>query len=393
MLKLDHITAGFTAVVVGYTSAIILVIQAAQGLGANAVQVESWLLALGIGMGLTSVGLSYFYKIPILIAWSTPGAALLISLEGQYSLAQAIPAFVVTGLLISLTALVKPLNKALSSIPSSLSSAMLAAILLPFCVDAFTPASSRPEAFAAMFFTFIAAKLLFPKFAMLILLIVGVGVALAIGEFSLMDMSLSAVEPAWMGWQWNNSAIVNIALPLYIITMLSQNLPGFAMLKNYDYAPPNKSILLSTGFVTSLLAPIGAFSINLAAITAAICMNENVDERHDKRYLASMSAGVMYVLAGIWGSAVVSLFLALPKEVSMMLAGLALLSTLALCLKKSLTEGDIEPALLTFLVTLSGVSIGGINSTLLGLLVGLGYMVLIQRRSAMHQTKPLKQLK
>ncbi|MGR5269272.1 benzoate/H(+) symporter BenE family transporter [Vibrio astriarenae] len=382
MLKLDHITAGLAAVIVGYTSAIIIVIQAAQALGATSSQIESWLLALGLSMGVGSFVLSYYYKIPILIAWSTPGAALLITLEGGYSIAQATPAFVVTGVMIALTGLIRPLNKALSSIPPHLASAMLAAILLPFCINAFTPIAHQPLLFFTMFVSFIVAKVLFPKFAMLTLLIVGTGYSMLFSQFEVASLSFDIARPEFMGWQWDHNAIINIAVPLYVLTMLSQNLPGFVMLKNYDYPTPTQPILVTTGLANALFAFIGGFSLNLAAITASLCMNESVDKQPQKRYLAAMCGGVFYIIAGLWGTAVVSLFMALPKEVSQMLAGLALLGTLTLCLKKSLAEADSEPALITFLITLSGVSIFGLNSTLLGLTAGWLYMIVKRREVA-----------
>ncbi|MDN2483385.1 benzoate/H(+) symporter BenE family transporter [Vibrio agarivorans] len=387
MLKLDHITAGLAAVIVGYTSAIIIVIQAAQALGATSSQIESWLLALGLSMGVGSFVLSYYYKIPILIAWSTPGAALLITLEGGYSIAQATPAFVVTGVMIALTGLVRPLNKALSSIPPHLASAMLAAILLPFCINAFTLIAHQPLLFITMFVSFIVAKVLFPKFTMLTLLVVGIGYSMLFGQFEVATLSFDIARPEFMGWQWDHNAIINIAVPLYLLTMLSQNLPGFAMLKNYDYPTPTQPILVTTGLVNALFAFIGGFSLNLAAITASLCMNESVDKQPQKRYLAAMWGGVFYIVAGLWGTAVVSLFMALPKEVSQMLAGLALLGTLTLCLKKSLAEADSEPALITFLITLSGVSIFGLNSTLLGLTAGWLYMIVKRREAASLYSK------
>ncbi|QIA65541.1 benzoate/H(+) symporter BenE family transporter [Vibrio astriarenae] len=382
MLKIDHLTSGLTAVIVGYTSAMIIVIQAAEALGATSAQIESWCLALGLGMGVVSILLSIYYKVPILIAWSTPGAALLISLDGGYTMAQAIPAFTVVGVLIAITGLIPTLNRAINSIPSPLASAMLAAILLPFCIKAFTPAATQPLLFLTMFFTFMIAKVVISKFAMLILLLVGVLFSLNSGQFESNVLELSIAKPVWMGWEWDINAIINIGVPLYLITMLSQNLPGFAMLKNYDYPTPSKPILISTGLTNSVLAPIGGFSFNLAAITAAICMNDSVDAQKSRRYLASVSAGGFYIIAGLMGTTVVSLFTALPNAVSSILAGLALLGTLALCLKKSLSENDNEPALVTFLITLSGISVLGMNSTLWGLVGGLSCLWLKRHLSA-----------
>ncbi|MGL6312878.1 benzoate/H(+) symporter BenE family transporter [Vibrio sp. WXL103] len=391
MGKLDHISAGFTAVLVGYTSAIIIVIQAATSLGANEGQIESWLLALGLVMGLSSVFLSWSFKLPILIAWSTPGAALLITFDGAYTLAQATPAFVITGLLIALTGLIKPLNQALSSIPTNLASAMLAAILLPFCINAFTPSMSSPEIFFCMFAAFLISKVYFPKYAMLAILVVGASVSALLGEFQVSKLAFTLASPQFMGWDWDLGAVINISLPLYVITMLSQNLPGFAMLKNFQYQPPTKPILVTTGLANSLFAPIGGFSVNLAAITAAICMNESVDPKPERRYHASISAGLFYLVAGLWGTTVVSLFLALPSAVTTVLAGFALLGTLSMCLKKSLAEGDNDAAMLTLLITLSGVNLFGIDATLWGLVAGLVWIKIKRYQQASLVKHPAKQ--
>ena len=370
--NLSHITAGFTTVLVGYTSSVVIVIQAATAAGATAEQIQSWLLALGVGIGLICMLFSWWYKKPMVFAWSTPGAAMLVTVASQYDLPIVIGAFVMTGALIVLTGLITPLSHALARIPAYLGTAMLGAILLPFCLKAFQPLASQPISFLCMFIGYLLAKRLVPKYSMLILLIIAVVVTLVGGGWTSSGIDFSLAQPSWMAPSFDWLAIVNLSLPLYVLTMLSQNLPGVAMLKSHGYEAPVKPVLIGTGLLNMAFAPLGGFSVNLAAISAAICMNEHVDTDSKQRYRAAIWAGVFYVIAGLWATAVVALFLALPKDVSNMLAGFALLGTLLMCLNISFREGGFqEAALMTFLITLSGVTFLGIGSTLWGLLTGL----------------------
>lgn len=379
-INLGHVTAGFSAVLVSYTSSIVIVIQVATSAGVSPSQIESWLLTLGVMIGISTIVFSWFYKLPLFTAWSTPGAAMLIGIVGDYSLSNIVGAFVVTGVLIVITGLIKPLTKALERIPSHLGTAMLAAILLPFCLRAFEPIATDLWLFLCMFVSFFAAKHIMPRYAMLVLLLVGLIGAL-FSESVVVD--LDGVKPFhladlfWITPSFEWLSIINIALPLYLVTMLSQNLPGFTLLKSYGYYPPVKPVLIGTGTLNALFAGFGAFSLNLAAISAAICMNEDVDKDKTQRYKASMWAGIFYLLGGVFATTLVSLFLLLPLAITQMLAGFALLSTLLMCLQSAFkAEQYQEPALLTFLITLSGVAVMGVSSPLLGLLVGLVYLAL-----------------
>lgn len=375
LFNLSLLSAGFTTVLVGYTSSVVIVIQAATASGANPTQIESWLLTLGVVMGLTSLIYSWVYKTPILTAWSTPGAVMLAASAGQYSLPVVIGAFMFSGVLIALTGMIAPLTRALSKIPVPLGTAMLGAILLPFCTKAFAPLTNTPVLFFLLFASYLLAKHFVPRYTMLILLITSIGCAIALGSFADTNLSLSIATPLWVEPEFDWLALLNLALPLYLITMLSQNLPGIAMMKSYQYEAPIKPILLGTGLTNMLAAPFGGFSVNLAAISAAICMAEEVDSDKTQRYRAVLWAGVFYLLAGIFAAAVVNLFLALPQPISAMLAGLALLGTLMMCLHTAFkTDEYREPALFTFIITLSGATLFGMSATLIGLVVGLVYL-------------------
>ncbi|WP_372378248.1 benzoate/H(+) symporter BenE family transporter [Vibrio natriegens] len=380
LFNLSHLSAGFTAVLVGYTSSVVIIIQAATSAGATPSQIESWLLALGVTMGLTSIAYSWFYKTPILTAWSTPGAAMLVIASQQYDLSVVIGSFVVSGVLILLTGLISPLSRALERIPPQLGTAMLGAILLPFCLGSFQAVSSAPITFLIMFAGFLVAKNTIPRYAMLVLLILGVVCAVAVEDATLNIEELSIAQPMWVTPGLDLGAILNLSIPLYIITMLSQNLPGIAMMKSYQYDTPVKPILMGTGITNILSAPFGGFSVNLAAISAAICMTPEVDSDKTQRYRAVIWAGVFYLIAGVFATTVVAIFLSLPDEVTKILAGFALLGTLMMCLQSAFhDEGYRESALFTFLITLSGISFLGVSATLWGLLVGIMHLRLTHK--------------
>ena len=375
----SHLSAGLSAVLVGYASSVVIILQAATAAGASATQIESWLLTLGLIMGLTSIGFSWYYKTPILTAWSTPGAAILVGSAAHYPLPTLIGAFIVTGILIFLTGLITPLARTLQRIPSALATAMLAAILLPFCLRAFEPVTSSPTIFGIMFMTYVLSKRFIPKYTMLLLLLTAVSSTFLFHSTEIQLPSLTLAQGEWVNPNFNLIALFNIAIPLYIVTMLSQNLPGIAMLKSYGYQPPIKPVLMGTGIVNAITAPFGGFSLNLAAISAAICMNQTVDKNKNMRYRAVLWAGVFYLLAGFLASTVVALFLTLPSDITHMLAGFALLGTLLMCLESMLQDAHFrESALLTFLITLSGANFLGISATLWGLCIGWVYYKIMQ---------------
>lgn len=376
IFTLSHISAGFTAVLVGYTSSVVIILQLAEAAGASPAQSQSWLLVLGLIMGLSSIVLSWHYKTPILTAWSTPGAAMLIASVGEYQMPEIISAFFVSGLMVLITGFIKPLQTLLESIPKELATAMLAAILLPFCLASFTTINTSLPIFALMFACFLLTKRFLPNYTMPILLVVGIVAALLSSNgHQLTDINVDISQAYFVVPALEVTAIVNLALPLYVITMLSQNLPGLAMLQSYGFRAPVNAIFIGTGTLNVLAAGFGGFSLNLAAISAAICMTEDVDKNKNQRYKAALWAGVFYLIAGFFAGAVVQLFALFPQDVTRMLAGLALLGTLMICLQTSFVNSNYkEPALFTFLVTLSGVSFMGVNSVLLGLFIGLVYL-------------------
>ncbi|KAF1076061.1 benzoate/H(+) symporter BenE family transporter [Halodesulfovibrio sp. MK-HDV] len=370
-LSISHVSSGLAAILVGYTCSVVLVIEAAMGAGATPVQVGSWLFAIGIASGLTTIIFSLRYKVPVLTAWSTPGAALLASSVAGFSLSETIGACIVTALLIILTGATKSISTFIQKIPTSLTTAMLAGILIPFGIKTFTPWQSTPVLFGCMLAAYLIGKRFYPRYTMLLLILVGGFVAYVQGSLPLGDSPLSITGPVFMSPTWSVASVVSLSLPLFLVTMVSQNIPGIVMIQSHNYSVPFPKILLGTGFMNLLTAPFGGFTCNLAAISAGICMGEEADPDPKKRYLASTSAGVFYILAGLFSTSLVALFVAMPKELTQMLAGFALLGIIQRSLYLAMDdEKTREGALITLLITASGITFIGINAPVWGLLAG-----------------------
>jgi benzoate membrane transport protein len=370
------VSAGFIAVLVGFASSAAIVFQAAVAAGADREQIESWIWALGIGMGACSLVLSAWYKRPIIIAWSTPGAALIAVSLSDGNIAQSIGTFVFVGLLIFLVGVTGLFNRIVRVIPTSLACAMLAGILVQFGIDIFASLNDMPLLVISMLISFLLAKRIAPRYTIPIVLIVGVAFCSFTQIIQVDHLSLAVASPVWVTPTFSLTSIIGIGIPLFIVTMTSQNLPGVAILKSSGYqAQPVSPIISATGITTMILAPFGGFTFNLAAITAAICTSTESNEDADKRYIAGISVGVFNIIAGIFGTAVVSLFAAFPQAFVAALAGLALLSTIAASLKTSLeVDSEKDAAMVTFLMSASGLSFFGISSAFWGILLGLVWL-------------------
>ncbi len=370
--SLAALTAGFVAVLVGFTSSAVIVFQAAQTLQASPAEIASWMLALGLGMGLTSIGLSLRFRVPVLTAWSTPGAAMLITGAAGVSLPEATGAFLVSAALITTFGFCGWFERMIARIPLSIASGMLAGVLLRFGVDAFGAMTSRFALVFPMFCTYLVCRRLLPRCAIVVTLLLGIGMAGAQDQLRLDGLQLELAAPVFIAPHFSWTALVGVALPLFVVTMASQNVPGVAVIRASGYRVPISPLIGWTGAANLLLAPFGGFALNLAAITAAICMGREAHEDPGRRYVAAIAAGAFYVLIGLFGATVGALFLALPPELVLAIAGFALLGTIGSGLASALVqESEREPALLTFLVTASGVSLASIGSAFWGLLAGL----------------------
>ena len=330
-----------------------------------------WLLALGLGMAATCIGLSWYYKAPIITAWSTPGAALLATSLQGLTINEAVGVFIFTAALGLVIGLSGWFDKLTRLIPLPLASAMLAGILLQFGLSIFTSLQSQLLLVGLMCISYLLAKRFMPRYAILWVLLTGLLCVVTQGQFNYSTITLSLTTPVWVTPHWSLSALLGVGLPLLLVTMASQNIPGVAVIRTSGYQTPVSPLISSTALSTLLLAPWGAFSINLAAITAAICTGTEAHPDKDKRYIAGIAAGVFYLLAGLAGATVVALFAAFPKEMIAALAGLALLGTIGANLAVATAEGEHrEAAVVTLLVTASGVSFFGVAAAFWGIIAG-----------------------
>ncbi|HJV71793.1 benzoate/H(+) symporter BenE family transporter [Ideonella sp.] len=378
-LSLSAVVAGFVAVLVGFTSSVAIVFAAAQALGANAAETASWIWALGLGMGITSLGLSLYYRQPVLTAWSTPGAALIAATQG-IALPEATGAFVVCALLITAAGYSGLFERVMGRIPMAIAAALLAGVLARFALNAVTAAQTAPVLVIAMALAYLAGRRWWPRYAVPGVLMAGIAVAAAQGHIHLDGVSVAWTRPVLTMPAFSLGALVGIGLPLFVVTMASQNLPGVAAQRASGYDTPVSPVVGATGVASLLLAPFGGYALNLAAITAAICMGREAHEDPARRYTAAAMAGVFYIALGLAGGAVAGLMAAFPRELVDAVAGLALLGTIAGGLAAALKdEHHRDAALLTFVVTLSGLTLAGIGSAFWGVVAG-GVAMAFQRR-------------
>lgn len=372
-LSLSAVVAGFVAVLVGFTSSVAIVFQAAQSFGATPAQITSWIWALGLGMGLCSLVPSLLLRQPVMVAWSTPGAAVLATAgaAGSFSMGEAVGAFMVCSLLVILVGATRALERVADRIPMEIASALLAGVLARFGIQAFAAAQTALPLVLLMVAAYLVARRMAARYAVVVTLVVGILWVLITGQMAWSMEPVRLAMPVFVAPQWSVSAIVSLAIPLFVVTMASQNLPGMAVIRASGYELPVSRLITMTGWASLVLAPFGAFALNFSAITAAICMGPEAHEDRLKRYTAAASCGAIYIVIGLFGALVTGLLTSFPKELVVAIAGIALLSTIGNGLASALRdERHREPALITFLVTLSGITLMDIGSAFWGVVAG-----------------------
>jgi benzoate membrane transport protein len=378
-MRLSVISAATVAALVGYAASVAIVLAAATALGATPSQAASWLLAVSLGKAAGSAFLSWRSRVPVVLAWSTPGAALIAATTG-ITLAEGVGAFIVAGLLVAATGLVRPLGALVARIPDGIAAGMLAGVLLPFCLKGAGAAQSLPEIVLPMVAVFLAVRLVNPAMAVLAAFAAGIALALATGaDLSVLSLTAPALEPVIP--EFRLSVILGLGLPLYLVTMASQNLPGFATLRAAGYEPPVAPALTVTGLISALTATFGAHTVSMAAITAAICLGPDVHPDRERRWIVGLAYAGVWVVLGLLSPTVLQLLAALPAPVVLALVALALLSPLM----GALTGAFMVPeqrfaATLTLAVTASGVAAFGIGAAFWGLVAGIGVQLLERLR-------------
>ncbi|MEJ5913965.1 benzoate/H(+) symporter BenE family transporter [Pseudokineococcus sp. 1T1Z-3] len=379
-LSAQAVGAGVSACLVGYASSVAVVVAGLTAVGASTAQVSSALLALGVGMAVTSVLLSVTTRVPVAVVWSTPGLALLAGLgDVDGGLPVVLGGLVVAGLLLAVTGLVPPLSGALQRLPAATSSAVLAGVLLPFCLAPATALADRPLQVGVLWLAWLAALRWAPRAAAPATL--GVLLVLVAGDVVLPAGEAVVPVPVLVAPSFTLAAVLQVALPVYLVTMAAQNLVGAAVLVAHGYRPPLGAALVGTGVTSALLAPLGAPTSNLAAITGALTAGPAAHPDRSRRWVAAAAAGVGHLGLALVAPLAAAVVTQAPTGLVLAAAGLALLPTFTASAHAALEDQDERlPAAVVVLVTASGVSLLGLGSAPLGLVVGLALRRLLRRR-------------
>lgn len=379
-------SAALIAALVGFGGTVALIVQATQTLGASEIQTASAVTALCLGIGVAGILFSIWLKMPIVLAWSTPGAALLAATASGMAWPTAIGTFVVAAILMMVVGAIPMLGKLAAGIPASVASAMLGGVLLPFGLSLFKALEMDLLLVAVLVGVFILGRQRFPLYAMLLVLVSGVAVLLLRGDIDALPTGSILGNLDFVPPTFDPRIVVSVGVPLFLVTLVSQNLPGLVVLKSANYQPSPSPLLLGTGLASLLLAPFGALGINLAAITAAICTGDDAHPDPKRRWTVGLYYGVIYLVLAAFSPLLVRLFLAMPPSALAALTGIALLVPLSSAISTMLAEpSDRDAAILTFVATASGVSLFGIGAAFWGLVIGfvaLGAKRLLAKRKA-----------
>ena len=374
--------AGFLAVLISYSGPLIIFFQAAQQAQVPTDMMASWIWGISIGAALAGIFLSIKFKVPVITAWSAPGTALLVTLFPQISLNEAVAAYITSAVVIFIIGASGYFDKLLKWIPQDIAAAMMAGILFQFGLGLFLATNSMPMIVFGMLAVFLFAKRLSPRYAMVWVLFAGVALSLLLGKMNPITMDFSLAIPHFIQPEWTWNSTLNLALPLILVSLTGQFLPGMAIMKLSGYDTPAKPIITTTSIVSLAVACVGGITIVLASITAALCMGKDAHELKEKRYIAGVANGTFYILGGLFAGSIVLLFSLLPKELVAALAGLALLGAISTNIAVAMKdESQRDSALITFLATASGMHFLGLSSVFWGIVIGLTAHLILTKRS------------
>jgi benzoate membrane transport protein len=371
-VSLSAIIVGVIAIAVVYAGPVLLLFQAAKVANLPNEDLSSWIWAVSVASGLTCIILSIRFKAPVIIAWSTPGAVLLIAGWSAYSYSEAIGAFVFSGAVTAILGFSGLFSAFMKRIPYSIITAMLAGILLKFGVDVFVALNKLPVFVLPMLLCYLVAKRLIPRYAVVATLLLGLGAAYGLGNLNFQGVSVALADPVFTGPVFSVNALLGLGIPLCIVTMASQNAAGIGVLRADGYDVPVNPLISATGIASVIFALFGAHGICLSSITAAICTGREAHADSGRRYIAGIACGVLYIVCGVLGATIVSVFSVFPAELIAVITGVALFGSISSSLTAAMKEeAQKESALITFLVTISGISIAGVGAPFWGLIAGI----------------------
>ncbi|MEJ2899112.1 benzoate/H(+) symporter BenE [Acinetobacter sp. NS-4] len=372
--------AGFLAVLISYSGPLIIFFQAAQKANVDPSMMISWIWGISIGAAVAGIFLSIKYKVPVITAWSAPGTALLVTLFPNISLNEAVAAYITAALVILFIGLTGYFDKLLKWIPQSIAAGMMAGILFQFGLGLFTATNSMPLIVFGMLLVFLVSKRVSPRYSMVWVLLAGVLLSLVLGKMNPVTVDFSLAIPQWISPEWSINGMLNLAIPLILVSLSGQFLPGMAIMKLSGYDTPAKPIITVTSIASLAVACVGGITIVLASITAALCMGKDAHELKEKRYIAGIANGIFYILGGLFAGSIVMLFSLLPKELVAALAGLALLGAIGINITTAMKdESERDAALITFLATASGMHFLGLSSVFWGICIGLVAHLLLSK--------------
>lgn len=364
-------TAAFVATVVGFGGTVPLIVQAMRAVGASITQTSSVVTALCLGIAVGTAIFSTWLRMPVVLAWSTPGAALLAASNGQLAWPQALGAFLVAAVLMVVVGVVPLFGACAQRIPTSVASAMLAGVLLPFCLQLFALGATDPLLIVVLVGVFVMARQRYPLYALLLVVVTGLTLTLLRGATAPLPSGATFGTLESSAVSFDVPVIVSLGLPLFLVTLVSQNLPGLVILSSAGYHPKPGPLLWGTGLMSALLAPFGAHAVNLAAITAALCTSEEAHPDKQKRWTVAVIYAAFYLLLAVFSPLLVRLFFSLPNTVIVALTGIALMPALTSAVASMLTNNDErDAAIVTFLATGSGVVVFGLGAAFWGLMAG-----------------------
>ncbi len=370
-MRVSLLSSALVAALVGYGSTIALVLSAAAAVGASGSETASWVLAICLAKAVGSAARSWSSRVPVVLAWSTPGAALIAATSGV-SMAEAVGAFMLAGVLVALTGLVKPLGRAVAMIPDGVAAAMLAGVLLPFCLKGAAAVQGVPQIGLPMVMVFLAVRMVNPAMAVLAALASGVALAFATGVAGVPEFSPTVPHLVFIAPVFRADVLLGLGVPLYLVTMASQNLPGFAVLRAAGYTPPVRLALTVTGVISAVAALFGAHTVSMAAITAAICLGDDTHPDRNARWKVGLVYAAVWLALGLLGPVILSVLAALPQGLMVALVALALLGPLMGALSGAFAVVETRfAAVMTLVVTASGVVVFGIGAAFWGLAAGL----------------------
>lgn len=374
--------AGFIAVLISYSGPLVIFFQAATAAHASPAMIASWVWAISIGAGISGIVLSWWLKVPIVTAWSAPGTALLVTLFPAMPLSQVIAAYLTSALALFLIGISGYFDKLIRHIPKGIAAGMMAGILFQFGVNTFKSIAALPLLSVIMIVTYIVFRKILPRYAIVLVLLTGALIAMLTGLVNLSTVQLHIATPLWTAPEWTWQSTLSFAIPLIIVSLTGQFLPGMAILKLSGYQTSARAILAVTGIASLMVALFGGITIVIAAITAALCTGKDAHENADRRYIAGIANGVFYLIGGVMAGTIVALFTSLPKEFVAVLAGLALIGAITTNVLAVVQEEEHrEASMITFLATASGMTFSGLGSAFWGIVIGgFAYLVLNQQR-------------